>query len=198
MHTGLRIFGFLGIAWLAGFVWFISAIERATPPDVTIRQSVERTGIVAVTGGGGTRIEAALDLLAKGKGVRVLVSGVAPGTRLTDLKDITPHLDPGLYDCCVDLGPKARTTLENALETEDWAQEQHFQTLWLVTTDYHMARAKAELQSRLPDAQIIPWPVPSQAVPEKGWMVSPVAWKILAVEYSKYLVARARMLIGWG
>lgn len=197
MRTSLRFISFLLVFWLAGFIWFVGAIERKQPSGLSPDLVVTKTGIVAVTGGGGARIEAALKLLAEGKGSRVLVSGVAPGTRLIDLKDITPHLDPGLYDCCVDLGPKARTTLENALETESWAKQQQFQTLWLVTTDYHMLRAKAELQQRIPEANIIPWPVPSQAVPEHGWMKSPKAWKILAIEYSKYLVARARIAMGW-
>ncbi len=195
MRVLSRIVGFLALFWLIGFFRFVGTIDRQesleTLPDMTTQTA--KTGIVAVTGGGGARIEAAVFLLAEGVGERVLISGVAPGTRLADLKTITPDMDPTLYDCCVDLGAKARTTLENAMETHDWAASKEYSTLILVTTDYHMPRAMAELRRRLPDTQLLPWPVPSKAVPEEGWMRSPEAWRILAIEYSKFLVARARL-----
>ncbi len=61
--------------------------------------------------------------------------------------------------CCVDLGRSAEDTLGNASETSAWAREHHYRRLILVTDDYHMPRADAELSLAMPEAQIYRYPV---------------------------------------
>ena len=61
-----------------------------------------------------------------------------------------------LFDCCVDLGYQALDTAGNARETRDWAREHNItRSLIVVTSNYHMPRALAELSAALPDVDAL-------------------------------------------
>ena len=55
-----------------------------------------------------------------------------------------------LYDCCVDLGFTAADTVGNARETATWAKSMGYDSLIVVTADYHMPRAMLELWTPKP------------------------------------------------
>ena len=101
----------------ADFVDFAGGVvgEPAPPPDP------RADGIVVLTGGA-ARIDGALQLLAEGRGKRLLISGVnpavtPPGTRL----DASTTASAGILDCCVDLDQRGAGHVGNAAETRDWA-----------------------------------------------------------------------------
>ncbi|HZH45849.1 MAG TPA: YdcF family protein, partial [Roseococcus sp.] len=98
-------------------------------------------------------------------------------------------------DCCVDLGFQAESTLGNAEETADWARAHRFDSLVVVTSDYHMPRSLVEIRSALPDAQLYAYPVETDLVDAERWWTSGDSTKKLTLEYCKYLVVLFRELV---
>ncbi len=70
--------------------------------------------------------------------------------------------------CCVDLDRTAVNTTTNATETRRWVRERGFKSLIVVTSNYHMPRAMAELSHQLPDISLIAFPVVSDRL-KSGW-----------------------------
>ena len=68
------------------------------------------------------------------------------------------------FACCVDLDHLALNTIGNAIETKRWAREQRAKSLIVVTSDFHMPRALAEIAHQLPDVALVPFPVVSDRV----------------------------------
>jgi uncharacterized SAM-binding protein YcdF (DUF218 family) len=190
--SGLGALILLGLA--AGFFVFCVSLPRAEGGvlDELRPDDADGRGIIVLTGDNGPRIEAGLDLQARGLGQRVLISGVHPQTRKADLASMG---DQALLSCCVDLGPWARSTRGNAIESRDWLQRHGFETAILVTSDFHLPRAKAELRHSAPGIEIIGVPVPSELAPEEEWMGSLRAWRVLGLEYLKFVFVSVRSLV---
>jgi uncharacterized SAM-binding protein YcdF (DUF218 family) len=182
------------LVWSSGLLAFAARIDRSTPaadPPVA-------DGIVALTGGSGERIAAGLGLLEAGKAKRMLISGVSRHVTRGELQTITGASKP-VYDCCVDLGFQANNTFGNALETADWARRNGYTTLILVTADYHMPRARLELKSALPEAQIIPYPIATSEISAADWWKTGLGAERMILEYTKYLAVLGReTLLGIG
>ena len=190
---------FAGIAalLLVGFGVFAATLPRvASAEPVRLEEKAGGTppaarGIVALTGGAGARIEHALALQAAGLGDRVLISGVNPRIGKADLSSTGSQAQ---LDCCVDLGPFARTTRGNALEARAWLHTHGYTTVYLVTSNFHLPRARAEMERLAPEIEVIGVPVDSNLVPDGAWMGSMRAWRTVAGEYAKLLAAQARAL----
>ncbi|MBY0447997.1 MAG: YdcF family protein, partial [Hyphomonadaceae bacterium] len=103
--------------------------------------------------------------------------------------------DPELIACCVDLGREASDTIGNASETAAWATAHGYNTILLVTEDYHMPRSLLELQLAMPAVRIIPYPVASRLSKPSLWRNDPKIAGRLALEYLKLLVIHARELV---
>ena len=158
----------LSALWLGGFGWFMLAQHQpGLPPEPA-------DAIVALTGAPG-RVEAALRLLAEGRGARLLISGVGPSAGFPELAR-RAGVDPALA-ARTTLGRAAHTTHGNALETADWVRQFGVRRLLVVTSSYHMRRALAELGGVLPDITLVPVAV---AADHPGW-------RRLAGEFNKYL-----------
>ena len=175
----------LGLAFAAGFWRFADRVASAAPP-----QDIRAEGIVALTGGA-SRIQDALQLLAEGRGRRLLITGVNPATSRRELLRHVPGSDP-LFDCCVDLDWRAMNTIGNAEETRKWAERRGFRSLIVVTSAYHVPRSMAELNRVLPGVELIAYPVPVERLHGPWWRDAPMA-RLLLGEYVKYIAAVARM-----
>jgi len=140
--------------------------------------------IVVLTGGAG-RIDRGLRLLEAHAGRRMLISGVAPEVRPSELAH-EYKVGAALFRCCIDLGHEAVDTRSNAEETADWLRSHGYKTVRLVTSDWHLARAKLELVNALDgDAAVVGDGVPSS--PRYG---------VLLAEYNKLIVRKAALLFG--
>ncbi len=171
-----------GGLWLAGFFLFCGWVLSAQPPS----PMPHADGIVALTGGDG-RVGEALGLLAARDAPRLLVSGVGRGTYLGDLTaDNTAAATD--YAAAITLGHSASTTRTNASETAAWARANNIHSLIVATADYHMPRALLELAQSLPNVRLIAAPVRPPAMDNP---LSQPTLRLLAGEYSKYLIVRA-------
>jgi uncharacterized SAM-binding protein YcdF (DUF218 family) len=164
-------------AYLIGFTVFITELPGRAP------RQVRADAVVALTGGE-DRLDTAVALFEHGVGKRLLITGVYANMTKGRLQ---PMLHGGRrFDCCADLGFSATNTHGNAMETARWAQAHHFQSLVVVTANYHMPRSIAEFSAAMPGVRLVPYPVP-EIVAARRWWLDPGAFKTLQYEYAKYL-----------
>ncbi|MBI1204173.1 MAG: YdcF family protein [Rhodopseudomonas sp.] len=175
-----------GLLLTGGFFWFASHIA---PEEPTLERKAD--GIVALTGAA-SRIPDAIELLAAERGKRLLITGVHRATSASEIARLTP-LYAKYFSCCIDLDRSALNTFGNALEARRWAREHDFNSLIVVTSNWHMPRAMAEIAHQLPDVTLIPYPVISEKVKTEPWWSNAGTARFLAAEYLKYLFALARM-----
>ncbi|TYO63564.1 YdcF family protein [Bradyrhizobium hipponense] len=177
-------FAFVGAA--AGFVAFLSQLRGAElAPD---RRA---DGIVVLTGGS-SRVSDAMELLASGYGRRLLISGVHPTSRASDISRTLPE-NQSFMHCCVDLDRSAVSTRGNAAEARRWAEGRGFKSLIVVTSNYHMPRALAEFSHAMPQTALIPFAVVGDKWREEPWWTSASTLRLLLSEYVKYLAAEVRV-----
>ncbi len=177
---------FLGLIFLLllgyglSFVLFVSSLPAA-PADLPAAD-----GIVALTGGG-ERLDTAVSLLERGVGKRLLVSGVSQETT----KETVGKMAEGgrRFACCADIGYAAEDTHGNAAEAAEWARDNHFASLVVVTSRYHMPRTLHEFAAAMPDITLIPYPVNQSRIDLSGWWLHPRTVELLHREYVKYLAS---------
>lgn len=167
-----------------GFLVFIDSLARQ---ESEFGRQVD--GIAALTGGA-DRIGDALSVLREGRARRLLISGVNSHTSDQALIRAIGH--PDLFACCVDIGRSALNTVGNAQETADWTRRHGYATVMIVTSNYHMPRALVELRRHLKNVEFIAHPVMSETVRIETWWQDPSVFRLLGIEYLKYLAAEAR------
>ncbi len=188
-----RLIGFLtmtagaaGSLLLAGgFLWFVMQVPAE---EVTLDRKAD--GIVVLTGAA-SRIPDAIELLAEQRGQRLLITGVHRSTSAREIARLMP-LYSQYFGCCIDLDRSAINTFGNATETRRWAREHNFNSLIVVTSNWHMPRAMAELGHQLPEVTLIPFPVLSEKIKSESWWSGEIV-RLLLSEYMKYLFAVVRL-----
>jgi len=170
------------------FARFVGSVTSAEPPA-----DARADGIVVLTGGA-ERIPSGIDLLAAGRGSRMLISGVNPSVSEAAVTRDSPKL-AGLTLCCVDFGREAADTVGNAAETRKWMDAHGFRSVMVVTSAYHIPRSLAEFTQALPDRTLIPYPVVRSELGLGDWWRHPATARLLGAEYLKYLLARGRLLV---
>lgn len=173
-----RVLAVVALAYLLGFAVFMLSVGSPAPPAKT-------DAIVVLTGGAG-RIQRGLALLEAGHARRMLISGADPTVRPHELA-AEYRVPARLFACCIDLGHEAVDTRSNAEETARWLRDRRYRSVRLVTADWHMPRARLELEAVLD---------PPVEVTGDGVATNP-PFNMLVREYNKYLVRRAALLIGY-
>ena len=168
-----RLLSFVAILYVLGFALFAVTLGAPAPEDAP-----RVDAIVAITGGKG-RIEHAARLLAEGKGKRLLIAGADPSVRKADLVHRL-GLKRKMFDCCVDLGSESVDTRSNAEEVKRWIDRRNFKSFRLVTSDWHMRRARYEFNRQFDQSVRI---VPDAVKTEPSFMT-------LFAEYNKYVLRR--------
>ena len=172
-----RLLAFLLLIYVLGYALFVVVLPQPAGDART-------DGIVVLTGGPG-RIERGLDLIQRRVSPRMLISGVERTVRQHELA-AAHHVGEQVFECCIDLGQESVDTRSNADEVARWVAERRFRSIRLITTDWHMPRARFEIRRRVPaDLTILNDAVRSNP-----------SFRQLFVEYNKYLLNRAADLVG--
>ena len=137
-----RIISLLVLLYLIGFVLFAFTLGKPATA------SAKATDAAIVLTGGSGRIEHALDVIRQGKAKRLLVAGADPAVRKRDLAARIPGSGK-LLQCCVDLGSESVDTRSNAEEAGRWLAKHRFRSIRLITSDWHMRRARYEFHKGL-------------------------------------------------
>jgi uncharacterized SAM-binding protein YcdF (DUF218 family) len=173
-----RIISIVILAWALGFGLFAVSLPQPA--------GVERTDAVVVLTGGKGRIERGLEVLERQQAKRMLVSGVDPSVSVAELAKLQ-GAPPELFKCCVDLGKEAVDTRTNADEAARWIEKKGYKSVRLVTTDWHMPRARLELRRAIGhDILII-----ADSVESMPGLV------VLVREYNKYWIRWLAIAIGF-
>jgi uncharacterized SAM-binding protein YcdF (DUF218 family) len=174
-----------------GFLRFADSVTTLKPP------AEPRADAIVVLTGGYQRIDQAVELLQKGAGKRLLISGVHPSTTPAQIRKMT-QASADLFACCVDIGYDAIDTIGNAEETANWIHAKGYRSVLVVTNNYHMPRSLAEFAYVDPDTQFIPYPVVNTDLKNSNWFTDPNAMRVMLAEYAKVLLAGARNITGFG
>jgi len=171
---------------IIGFIVFANSVDRER-----VEPAHAADGIAVLTGGM-ARIDEAMKLLAKGKAKRVLITGVNQATTKEQLKRLASQ-GGQYFACCVDIDKEALNTIDNATETAQWAALHRYGSIIVVTSNYHMPRALAELARAIPGVTLVPYPVVDNNVHLERWWTYPGTTRLLLSEYLKYLPALGRL-----
>ncbi len=172
-----RLSALILLVWALGFGWFALLLPQPLDGRTT-------DAIVVLTGGPG-RLDRGLKLMQDGAARRMLISGVDRAVKPHELA-VSYAVPDKLFECCVTLGREAIDTRSNGLETAQWLERRGYDTVRLITSDWHMRRAAFELRQALPaDIVLVYDAVPSQP-----------SFSTLFKEYNKYVLRRVAALIG--
>ncbi|WP_310468496.1 YdcF family protein [Sphingomonas sp.] len=173
----IRFASLVLVAYALGFLLFAVSLERPAA-------AVGTTDAAVVITGGSGRIEHAVDVIAQRKARRLLVAGADP---LVTKPDLVRRLGgrEKLLRCCVDLGSESVDTRSNAEEAERWLAKHKYRSLRLITSDWHMRRARYEFGRVLGQRYTI--------VPDA--VRSEPRFSTLFGEYNKYVLRRLAVLL---
>ncbi len=179
MRALIRLVAVVALAYLLGFAAFMFTLDGPLAPEV------KTDAIVVYTGGPG-RVARGIALMEQQTAQRMLISGAASEVRPNELA-AEYKVPVRLFACCIDLGYEAVDTRSNAEETARWVRERKYRSVRLVTSEWHMPRARLELSYALGDGVEI-----------RGDAVrSNPPFSMLVREYNKYLVRRAALFAGY-
>ncbi len=173
------------VLWAAGFIAFTISVVSMSPQSVD-----ETTDSIVVLTGGRDRVEEGLKLYAMGRTSHLFISGVHEDVKKREILGRWKG-DNALPPCCVTLGYEATTTEQNAQETRKWIESEDYNSIRLVTSNYHMPRAYAELAHALPNIDIYPNPMKQ---PDLDYLSTRFI-KLVFVEYHKWMYRKAVLLI---
>ena len=187
LGLGFGLAGGLAVgALFVGFLLFLGMLEETetAPPR-------HAEGVVALTGGA-DRIADAVALLAKGGADRLLISGVNPATSGIAIARLAPDARR-LLQCCIELGYAAENTVGNAEETSRWVRQHKIRSLIVVTSNYHMPRALAEIAHAAPGVELLAFPVVTERSKAGGLLADGQRARLVLSEYLKYVIVLARL-----
>ena len=154
---------------------------------------IERVEMIVVLTGGRGRLREGVELLKEGKGDRLLISGMKVGTSLEDvfMANQLGELTPELRDQIVP-GMASSSTYENAREVREAIEKYNPTSVLLITSNYHLPRARDLLMEELQRNYFRRWPqllFYGIESPNFGpqWYLSPNSWGIYLSEYIKSL-----------
>lgn len=143
------------------------------------------TDAIIVLTGGQNRIDTALTIFDKSKTDKLFITGVHKDVSKEDILQMWHGKTP-LKECCITLGQKAKTTRGNALETQEWLEDQQsIKTITLITSAYHMDRALLEFKHALKNKNISITTHP--VIDNSNTLKSLSFWKLTFSEYNKLI-----------
>ena len=137
-----RAAALLLLVYAIGFIVFAFTLGKPAAAD-----SPPTDAAIVLTGGPG-RIEHAIDILRDHRAKRLLVAGADPSVTKADIARRIKGSGK-LLKCCVDLGSESVDTRSNAEEAGRWLAQRHFTSVRLITSDWHMRRARYEFDKVL-------------------------------------------------
>lgn len=171
-------FGTLLMIWLIGWGWFATHAAMIEPQSVD-----QKTDAIIVLTGGKNRIETGINLLRDKSAKKLFISGVNQDVTLRDL------ISNGDKPCCITLGYDATDTVENGSESARWIKDNDVESIRLVTSNYHMARAGLIFHHHVPQTKIVRHPVKT----DNFQLWSQKFWTTTFGEYNKTIATWVRL-----
>ena len=134
-----RAASLLLLLYALGFMFFAFTLGKPAEADAP------KTDAAVVLTGGSGRLEHGVQVLRRRKAGRLLVAGADPSVTKAD---IARRLGGSgrTVSCCIDLGSESVDTRSNAEEAGRWLKKNGYDSLRLITSDWHMRRARYEFR----------------------------------------------------
>ena len=134
-----RAAALLLLMYALGFMAFAFTLGKPANADAP------RTDAVVVLTGGSGRLEHGIEVLRSRRAQRLLVAGTDPSVTKADIARRLGGMGRTVR-CCVDLGSESVDTRSNAEEAARWLKKNRYDSLRLITSDWHMRRARYEFR----------------------------------------------------
>ncbi len=167
--------------WAIGLAFFFIAMP--SPPVHTTDSHLDVEALIVLTGGKG-RLETAISVLNNHTDKRLLIAGVNPIVEQAELSALTGS-EAALFDCCVDIDRLSQNTAANAQIGAKWVKEHKFNSVAIITADYHVRRSMLLFENALPDISISGYAVETN--PDLSFLIR---------EYNKYLFTVFQLAVG--
>ena len=171
---------------LSHFIFFLLLVKNFKSDYTTIK-SID--SIVVLTGDK-FRISKGMEILSNGIGEKLLLSGVNKNIKLTNIMNEFPKYK-NFFDCCVEIENISSNTFENSRETFLWLEKNKYNSVLIVSSDYHMPRAKLEFEKFLNTKNTYYHPVNSN-----NNLMAIGKIKKLFLEYVKYMRTYISLAVG--
>ena len=146
-----NIFFLLISIFLAGFIWWLIFLFNILPKNYYSKNfpnNSHEIGVVVLTGGK-MRIERGMEILQKGYADKMFISGVFMPSEI-EMKFKIEKSKKDLLDCCISFGEKAKNTIENIFEVNQWLQDKsEINKIILITSYYHLPRSILIFEKKL-------------------------------------------------
>lgn len=167
-----------------GLVWFTQQIPQQPLTSAT------KVDAVVVLAGGSLRIQHGLERLLQRRAKHLYVSGAGSGNQLATMAQRARRSVDQL-PCCITIDHEAQNTYQNAELTAAWLQQNNYQSVLLVTANYHMPRAMLLFAHHAPHIAVTADPVFPRQFNAQKWWEWPTSTVLVLGEYGKYLWLQA-------
>jgi uncharacterized SAM-binding protein YcdF (DUF218 family) len=165
------------------FTYYLYQIYSQSDTDLN---NSEYTAAIVLTGDQ-YRIQKGISLLRENIVSKLLISGVNKQISKKSIIAEFPNSET-LFNCCIDLDMFSTNTFENARESYIWAHDNKLDYIIIVSSFYHLPRAKLEFSRFFKDKQIV--------FLSANDNLKKTSFKKLLIEYIKYLRTSSSILIG--
>jgi uncharacterized SAM-binding protein YcdF (DUF218 family) len=138
---------------------------------------------IVVFSGEPRRIRTAVNFLKKGLGQQLFIVGQDN----TDEIEIARRENRSLFKCCVEIDNRSKNTFEDAFLARKLLLKKRSKSLILVTSSFHVPRAKKELRRLLPDMQINSYGVADDSLKVKNIFSDPNMGPVFLAQYLKFI-----------
>jgi uncharacterized SAM-binding protein YcdF (DUF218 family) len=170
--------------WSVGLYSFIKEMNKLKTTDT------QKAEAIIVLTGGRNRINNALKIYKNNnEKQKLLISGV---NSKVNIKRILNFYNLNIKNIDnISIGHDAKDTVGNAKESAKWIRKNNIKSVLLVTSDYHIARAKLELKIEDKNVNIIEYPIHSPFVKKPYWK-NIGSFCLISIEYTKYLITKIK------
>ena len=181
-----KIFFVLLTLTFSGFIWWLILLFNTLPKkyySTNFPEFTDNVGIIVLTGGK-MRIEKGIEILQKGYGIKMFISGVFMPSEIQAKLNYEKN-KRDLLECCIFFGETAQNTIENAIEVRKWLDKNNeIEKIILITSYYHLPRSMLIFEKRLDKIKILAKP----AVDEINLLDEPTFHlRLIVSEYFKVI-----------
>ncbi|MDC3090763.1 YdcF family protein [Rickettsiales bacterium] len=189
MHSKTKHIYFLAFLLIVSVFWWFFYLLKIFPEkyyantdNLTMNP---KSAIIVLTGGKG-RFEKGLSILKSDISERLFVSGVFPGLDIKS-KYISDDDESELFNCCIYYGNEAINTNQNADEVKKWIENYPINTIFLVSSYYHLPRSKIIFENKMPGVNILLIPSDDNFFESKELLTHLFNLKLIVTEYFKII-----------